>query len=436
VASTFQPSRGRVERRLWTPTRDVGASRRHRRPQQIDCFVPDPIADWDPVLTAATAALIGEADAEVREFDRRAPGVRGLDALSRQLLRQESVGSSRIEGLVVGQRRLARAAAGAGRDETAMQIVGNVRAMERAIQLAREPRPLVREDLLAIHRTLFEGTRDEPLGGVVRQEQNWIGRSAFSPSGADFVPPPSEYVEDLLDDLAAFLNLDDLPVTLQAAIAHAQFETIHPFLDGNGRAGRCLIHVVYRRRGLATAVVPPISLVLATHSALYVGGLTAYRYDDLKDWLLLFAASTVKAVDRAHDLAWRVEALREDWLGRLGQPRSDASSRALVDQLAAEPILTVARAAALARVSETAAAKAIAALERAGILAAPQQRWGRRWEAPEVFTLLDTFERDLATPGEAARPVRPTPRAAPAPPPADSPPPSAPAARGRGRTGR
>ena len=371
--------------------------------------MPDPIADWDPALTAATAALIGEADREVRDFDRQAPGVQGLDALSRQLLRQESVGSSRIEGLVVGQRRLARVAAGAIRDETAAQVVGNVRATERAIELASEPRPFVRDDLLTIHRTLFEGTRDEPLGGVVRQEQNWIGRSAFSPSGADFIPPPPDYVDDLLDDLAAFLNLDDLPVTLQAAIAHAQFEAIHPFLDGNGRTGRCLIHVVYRRRGLATAVVPPVSLVLATHSRLYVGGLNAYCFDDLKDWLLLFAAATVKAVDRAHDLARRVEALREEWLGRLGQPRRDASSRALVEQLAAEPIVTVARAAELAGVSETAAAKAIAALERAGILVAPKQPWGRRWEAPEAFTLLDAFERDLATPEDAQGPVRPAP---------------------------
>lgn len=382
--------------------------------QTIDCFVPDPIVDWDPALTASTAGLIAEADAEVRDFDRQAPGVQGLDALARQLLRQESVGSSRIENLVVGQRRLARAVAGgAERDETAGLIVGNVRAMEKAIALATEPRPLTRDDIVAIHRTLFEGTRDAPLAGVVRREQNWIGRSSLSPSGADFIPPPHEHVEELLDDLAAFLNLDDLPVTLQAAIAHAQFETIHPFLDGNGRAGRCLIHVVYRRRGLATSVVPPISLVLATHYRLYVSGLEAYRFGDLKDWLLLFAASTVKAVDRAHDLAERVDALREAWLERVGRPRSHASSRALLDQLASEPVLSVGRAAELAGVSETAAARALEVLERAGVLTRPsQQRWGRRWEAPEVFELLDAFERDVATPADARRPARAAPRRA------------------------
>ncbi len=380
--------------------------------QEIECFVPDPIVDWDPTLTASTAALIAEADAEVRELDRQAPDVQGLDALARQLLRQESVGSSRIENLIVGQRRLARAASGgADRDATAGLIVGNVRAMERAVALATEARPFTRDDIVAIHRTLFEDTIDTALAGLVRREQNWIGGSVFSPAGAAFVPPPHEYVEELLDDLAAFMSLDDLPVTLQAAIAHAQFETIHPFLDGNGRTGRCLIHVVYRRRGLATAVVPPISLVLATHNRLYIGGLEAYRIGDLKDWLLLFAASTVKAVDRANDLAFRVEGLREQWLDRLGRPRSHASSRALLDQLAAEPVLTVARAAELAGVSETAAARALEALERAGVLTRPsQQRWGRRWEATEVFDLLDAFERDVATPGDATRPARPAPK--------------------------
>jgi Fic family protein len=408
-----QLSRGRIERRIWQPSISIGASWRHRRPQEIACFVPDPIAAWDPPLTAATAALIGEADGEIRQLDREAPGLVGLEPLSRQLLRQESVGSSRIEGLSIGQRRLARAAAGIGRDNTATEIAGNVAAMEQAVRLAAEPRPVTREDLLAIHATLFASTRDARLGGAVRCEQNWIGRSAFSPAGAEFVPPPPEHVDDLLHDLAAFLNRDDLPVTLQAAIAHAQFETIHPFADGNGRVGRCLIHIINRRRGLAVNVVPPVSLVLATHSREYVDGLTEYRFGDPTRWLLFYAAATVKAVDRAHELGRRIEALREDWLERLGHPRRDASSRALAEQLAAEPIVTIARAAQLAGVSDTAAARAIVALGDARILTpVSKQAWGRRWEATEVFALLDDFERDLATPGDAARPVRAVPRGA------------------------
>jgi len=395
---------------------DHGVGRRHRVAQTIECFVPDPIAEWDPTLTASTAALIAEADVEVWDLNRHAPSVDGLDALARQLLRQESVGSSRIEDVVIGQRRLARAAAAGSaatgrRDEAARLVLGNMRAMERAIALATEPRPFTRDDVVAIHRTLFEETQDEWLAGVVREEQNWIGGSHYSPAGAAFVPPPPEHVEALLEDLAAFMNRHDLPVTLQAALAHAQFETIHPFLDGNGRAGRCLIHVVFRRRDMARAVVPPISLVLATHSDLYIGGLEAYRFGELKDWLLPFAGATVKAVDSAHELAARVGTLHDAWLEQLGRPRSHASSRALLRQLAGEPVLTVARAAELTGVSETAAARALEALERAGILTRPSaQRWGRRWEATEVFDLLDAFERAVATPGHTTRPARPAPR--------------------------
>jgi Fic family protein len=412
VIDGFQLSRGRIERRTWRATQDYGAGRRHRRPQSIECFVPDPVAGWDPPLTAATAAILTEADAAVRELNHDAPHFRGLEALSRQLLRQESVGSSRIEGLVIGQRRLARAAAGVGGDDTALQIVGNVRAMERAIEISSQPRRFALEELLDIHRTLLNGTRDEHLGGIVRTEQNWVGGSAFSPAGAEFIPPPEDEVPDLLGDLVVFVNRDDLPVVLHAAIAHAQFETIHPFADGNGRVGRCLIHVIHRRRGVAPNVVPPISLILATRSKEYIGGLGEYRYRDPIEWVVFFAVATIAAARKARRLANQVEALTDTWISQLGNPRSDASSRRIVERLPAEPILTVASAAELAQVSNSAADKAVSALEAAGILKRLNERkWGRRWEAPDVFALLDDFERELATPDDEDRPVRPAPRA-------------------------
>jgi len=102
---------------------------------------------------------------------------------------------------------------------------------------------------------------------VIRSEQNWIGGAASSPRDAEFVPPPPELVPDLLDDLCAFCNREDVPASVQAGIAHAQFETIHPFADGNGRVGRALIHVVLRRRALAPRYVPPVSLVLAADAS-------------------------------------------------------------------------------------------------------------------------------------------------------------------------
>src|ERR1035438_6603691 len=206
-----QPSRGHFERHVWRPLRDHGGGRRDRMPQTIDCFLPDPIAGWDPPLTGALAAALAEADAAVRDLNNDVPHLASLEALSRQLLRQESVGSSRIEGLVMGQRRLARAAAGVGGDDTAHQIVGNVRAMESAIAVASEPRDFELEDLLEIHMRLLHSTRDAHLGGMVRREQNWVGGSAFSPRGAEYIPPPAQSVAALLDDLIAFVNRDYLP---------------------------------------------------------------------------------------------------------------------------------------------------------------------------------------------------------------------------------
>lgn len=412
MSGVIQPSRGHFERRRWVPERDLGAGRRHRRTQLIECFVPDSIAGWDPPLTATIAATLSEADAAIRDLNEEVPHLASLEALSRQLLRQESVGSSRIEGLVMGQRRLARAAAGVGGDDTARQIVGNVRAMEAAIVLSSEPRDFELDDLLEIHLRLLHSTRDERLVGVIRDEQNWVGGSAFSPAGAEYIPPPPERVDELLEDLIAFVNRDDLPVAMQAAIAHAQFETIHPFIDGNGRVGRCLIHVICRRRGLATAVVPPISLVLATRAKEYVGGLSEYRFAEMTEWLVFFAVATISATRKARGLAAQVEGLYDQWLGRLGNPRADASSRRIASQLPAEPIITIARAAEIAKVSTTAAERAIQALQTAGILKPlGSKRWGRTWETPDVFTLLDRFERELATPDGGELPIRPSPRA-------------------------
>ena len=116
--------------------------------------------------------------------------------------------------------------------------------------------PITLDILLEIHRRLLEGTRLEEHGGRIRTVQNWIGGSSYNPCSAAFVPPPPEDVPALLDDLISFCNDDGLPALAQAAIAHAQFETIHPFVDGNGRAGRVLIHLVLCRRGIAARFLP------------------------------------------------------------------------------------------------------------------------------------------------------------------------------------
>ena len=177
----------------------------------------------------------------------------------------------------------------------------------------------------------------------IRTAQNWIGGTSYNPFGAAFVPPPPEDVPDLLDDLCKFCNDDLLPAVAQAAIAHAQFETIHPFVDGNGRTGRALIHMILRRRGLVTRTLVPVSLILATHAQDYVAALQSARYEGPPDspqalkstneWVGLFAGACSRAVADAESFERRVEALRMEWRARLGSMRADASALALLDRL-------------------------------------------------------------------------------------------------------
>jgi len=235
------------------------------------------------MLDGDVAADVADAESAIARLNVAATSLIDTEALARILLRAESVASSKIEGLEVGARRLllAEAARGLGEapsDVTALEVLGNIDAMVAGIRSADEGEPITIELLLDLHRRLLAGTRLEAHGGRLREVQNWIGGSDFNPCSAAFVPAPPELVEQLMVDLVAFSNSDTLPAVAQAAVAHAQFETIHPFIDGNGRTGRALIHLILRRRGLAPRVLPPVSLILATWAKDYVGGLEVSRY--------------------------------------------------------------------------------------------------------------------------------------------------------------
>jgi Fic family protein len=217
--------------------------------------------------TVKVAADIADAETAIVRLNAEARALVDVEALARTLLRAESVASSRIEGLEVGPRRLLRAEAArdlgdAPSDVTAVEVLGNVDAMGFAVGRVGVGDVLTKELLLDVHRRLLDGTRFAEYDGKMRAQQNWIGGSGYNPCAAAFVPPPPEDVPSLIDDLVAFANDDSLPAVAQAGIAHAQFETIHPFVDGNGRAGRALIHMVLRRRGLAGRVLLTIALYL------------------------------------------------------------------------------------------------------------------------------------------------------------------------------
>ena len=418
----------RFEERMWEGN-FAGLTRRDRSPCRYSVYLPDLLSGRSFALDGDVAADLADAEADLVRLNTRVEALSDTEALARLLLRAESVASSRIEGLVVGGRRLLRADVarqlGAEvRDVTAKEVLANIDAMVWGVETVRPGSPITLDIVLEVHRRLLSGTFLDEHGGRIRTAQNWIGGSSYNPCSASFVPPPPEIVEGLLEDLVAFCNDDGLPALAQAGIAHAQFETIHPFVDGNGRTGRVLIHLILRRRGYAANFLVPVSLVLATWSEDYVAGLTATRYEGesgsgpshigINHWVALFATACRRAMEDAGRFEDQVRQLQATWRQRAGSPRRDSAARRLIDALPSAPVLTVATAAQLTGRSFQATNQAVQHLVNAGVLVQVNvDRRNRAFEAPELIELFTALERQLSSPAGdtvASAPLRPVPR--------------------------
>ena len=418
----------RVIRRVWA-SNPLAQTRRERLPCDYEAYVPDPLMGRRIVFEGDVAADVADAETAIARLDISSSALVDTEALARLLLRAESVASSRIEGLEVGPRRLLRAEAARQlgeqpSDVTANEVLANIDAMATAISDISAGSSIALDHLLAFHRRLLTGTRLEEHAGQIRTEQNWIGGSDYNPCSAAFVPPPPEFITDLLDDLCRFCNDDSLPAVAQAALAHAQFETIHPFVDGNGRTGRALIHFVLRRRGLARRILPPVSLVLATWAQDYISGLTASRYrgkansreahEGINLWIARFAGACSRAVDDASSFERRAQEIEKDWRNRLGQVRTGSATDLLLRSLIGAPVITVKSAAEMIGRSFPQTNGAIDRLVSADILR--QVNVGKRnraFEAPAILDAFTSLERQLASPGgdtRTSRPSRPVPR--------------------------
>jgi Fic family protein len=417
-----------VVRRRWISDQ-TGPSRKDNRGCEYEAYVPDPLVGRTFSFDGVVAADVADAEAAITRLNVEATSLVDTEALARILLRAESVASSRIEGLRIGARRLLRAEAARGlgeqpADVTAVEVLGNIDAMVYGIDQIHAGDTITVALLVEIHRRLLARTELEEYGGTMRTQQNWIGGSDYNPCNADFVPPPPEYVANLVNDLIGFSNEDSLPAVAQAAIAHAQFETIHPFVDGNGRTGRALIHLILRRRGLSPRLLPPVSLILATWAKDYVGGLAATRYRGAANtkassagvnlWVGRFATACVRAVDDALSFEKKAVAIEEEWRGLLGKIRAKSSTDLLVRRLVGAPVVTVNSAAELIGRSFVHTNEAVDRLIGAGVL--KQITVGHRnraFEASKIVNAFTELERKLASPvgdTRASKPKRQVPQ--------------------------
>ena len=419
---------GTLHQEFWM-SEGLGRTRRERQSGAYRYYLPTRLRDMHIALEPDVVGDVSRAEYAIVALNERTAALRSSEGIARLLLRAEAVSSSFIEGLSIGTRRLLRAEMNLGsqeafrHDESAAEVVGNIHAMRSALAAAQADETVTTETILAIHRTLCAGTRIERFGGVVRDRQNWVGGNSYNPLAADYIPPAPQHVPALLDDLAEYCNDQVVSPIVQAAIVHAQFESIHPFIDGNGRTGRALIHLVLRRRGLAPQLVPPVSLVLATHAQSYVQGLTGFRYLDsareesirggINEWVSFFAGACLASCEEAERFERSADALLVEWRDRLGSVRKNSALDLMLEELVGMPVFTVKL---VVEATGRATSAVSAAIERcidAGI-AKPlgNQKRNRVFEIPEVINEFNIFERRLASPvGDTSmeKPVRAVP---------------------------
>ncbi len=383
------------EQREWEQT---GVSMMSRRVRLVSrgpyrAAVPARIAglrlDIDPNVAAeAEAALVEIArfDSELATLLPEAEG-REFAPLAAVLLRTESASSSQIENITAGARSLALAVLNEKTGPNARMVARNVAAMEKAIEMSDDLRL---DAILAAHAALMEG-QAHVLPGRLRDVQVWIGGSSLSPHLAVFVPPHHDRVAAAMDDLEEFLRRADLPLLAQAAVAHAQFETIHPFADGNGRTGRALVHAILRHGGATARLTVPVSAGLMADTVGYFDALTAYRNGDSNPIVRRFAEASLRAVWNGRKLADDLRSICDTWASSL-RARSDAVVWRILPSLLSQPAVTVASVQRATGVSQPAAWNAIGQLVRADILTpVSANRRNRAWVAEHVTTALDEF---------------------------------------------
>jgi Fic family protein len=361
------------------------AQRERIRQPYSSAIVPS-IADLSIDIPADLAAEIDEATQLLTRFDAEV-GPGGLPFAS-ILLRTESASSSEIENLTSGARAIAEAELGERETGNAALTVRNVRTMEAALALADR---IDGESIIAMQTALLGSYAPELTGGW-RDEQVWIGGDSLSPHLADFVPPHHGRVPAAISDLIEFMGRVDIPALAQVAIAHAQFETIHPFLDGNGRTGRAIVQAMLRHARVTTNITVPVSAGLLHDVKDYYDALTAYRRGELRPIITAFTRAASYAVVNGRQLVRDIGIIESDWEGRMRGLRADATARRVGTLAIAHPVVNSELIVRELGVPATTALRALDALVERGVLeVANSKRRNRIWLAQPVLNALDDF---------------------------------------------
>jgi Fic family protein len=361
-----------------TPDHDVSsrAGRYVSQPTGYRAFIPASLPPQPPLqLTGELQGLLSAADRALARLDGSVLTLPNADLFVFMYVRKEAVLSSQIEGTQSSLQDLLAAEAQLFHDTLPRdvdEVLNYVAAMKHG--LARLPElPVSTRLIRAIHAKLMEGVRGERLTpGDLRTSQNWIGPVNSTISTATFVPPPHHVVPDALGDLEMFLHQqDDLPPLVRIALAHVQFETIHPFLDGNGRVGRLLITFLLTERGVLHKPVLYLSHYFKQHRQQYYELLQAVRDRGAwEEWLAFFLRGVIEVAGEAAETARRILQLREEHraaiTSRLG--RAAGNGLRVLESLFDRPIIAVSDVQAITGTTYAAANTLVARLEAIGVL--------------------------------------------------------------------
>ncbi|MCE0540696.1 Fic family protein [Kineosporia rhizophila] len=227
--------------------------------------------------------------------------------------------------------------------------------------------------------------------GRFRDAQVWIGGSPFSPHTASFIPPHHDRLPAAMSDLMQFCERTDMPVLVHAALAHAQFETIHPFADGNGRVGRVPVHVMLKRAGATRRLTVPVSSGLLVDTAAYFDALTAFRAGDAAPIVQRFTEAAFAAVGNGRRLHRDILDCYEQWT-QVVTARRDSAVWHVLPHLVSQPVVTAQFVQEAVGVSRTAALNAVNHLVKVVVLApASAAQRDRVWVAGEIISALDEF---------------------------------------------
>jgi Fic family protein len=353
-------------------------------------FVPAPMPP-DLAFDGDLVLALSRADAALGELSGIGRQLPNPHLLIAPYLRREAVLSSRIEGTRASLSDLLLDEAEEGRptDADVREVRNYVEALEYGLQrLSDLPMSLrlVRE----LHERLMRGVRGErATPGEFRRSQNWIGPAGSTPATAVYVPPPPDRLMQCLADWEAFLRQRDLlPDLVQCGLMHEQFEAIHPFLDGNGRVGRLLISLFLSERGRLSQPLLYLSAFIEAHRQGYYDALQRVRtHGDWPGWLRFFLTGVEETAREAARQAGRLLDLHAGYRRRLlHKPKAAA----LIDELFANPYISVPRAARFLGVSYPTARQAVAWLEKEGVLEPLSERaWGRLYLARPILEAIE-----------------------------------------------